>query len=394
MDMQESVSDERRNQLASLGARAEQMDELLAYTSLNFDVSRVLSPARQPPLLPLPSEPYVDVWRRWMADAEEGTIFEALRRHLPQLNFPIAEGMSQTDGYQNAVLRGESVAEQAGASGLPLEHAEGLRLVIQPTAGGEVPVLLPHGRTDFETLVRALGGRCEPVPVRPTMGACTVKGFNNWERIRAHRELWLAQGNDADGWDDEFMRLREDRAAYQDRFLILSDGNYADIAAADAGLSPSEWRAKSIVIRLRHECTHYATLRLFGSTRNNAHDEIVADFVGYHAAFGKFNAALFLRGMGLEAFPAYRASGRLEQYRAPLSDAALSVLCALLHAAAPKIEQFDTERPRPDDPMLDELAAMTALCGTPLELLAADGAVERLMTLYQQACKALVFRAR
>ena len=185
-------------------------------------------------------------------------------------------------------------------------------------------------------MVRALAGRCEPVEVRPTMGACTVKGFNDWERIRAYHDDWLAQGHDPIGWDEEFQRLRQDRDAYQDRLSVLSDGDYAGIAATDAGLSPEEWRAKSIVIRLRHECTHYATLRLFGSTRNNAHDEVVADFIGYHAAFGRFNANLFLRGMGLEAFPAYRASGRLEQYRAPLTEDALPVLCALLHAAAPR----------------------------------------------------------
>ena len=53
------------------------------------------------------------------------------------------------------------------------------------------------------------------------------------------------------------------------------------------------------------------------------------------------------------------------------------------------IERFDNERKRLDDPMRDELAAMTALCGVPLELLAADDATDRLASLHEEACKVL-----
>jgi hypothetical protein len=110
------------------------------------------------------------------------------------------------------------------------------------------------------------------------------------------------------------------------------------------GLAPDEWDRQSFTIRLEHECTHYFTRRIFGAMRTNALDELIADYVGLVAAEGCFRADRFLQFMGLEAFPAYRDGGRLQNYlgQPPLSDGAFTILQRLVAAAAVHLEHFDT----------------------------------------------------
>jgi hypothetical protein len=360
------------------------MTELDAYNAVSFDLSALDTP------LPLDSEPHVDFWRAW---AGEGPAWESLCRHLPQLRFPIREGISKSDDYRAATLRGEEVEGLAGATGLSFDHPQALRLVIHPTPAGEVPVILPRGRRDFETVVRALAHRGEPVPLLATMGACTVKGFNDWERIRAYKARWLEEGHDEEEWGSEFGRLAENKAAYQDRFLILSDGDYSDISAATLGLDPSLWQAQSVEIRMRHECTHYVTLRLLGGSRNNALDELVCDFVGFSSTLGRFSADLFLRGMGLENAHAFRPGGRLEQYAGELSPLAFATLSDQVRGAARTLERFDEERPRTNDAMLDEMAAIAAICSGTIESLRGEDLVT-LLDVYARQRSRLRQRAR
>ena len=59
------------------------------------------------------------------------------------------------------------------------------------------------------------------------MGACIVKGLNNWDRIAAHRAKWERDqpgGATESAWNDEFRRLVPRKELYQDRFIILSRG--------------------------------------------------------------------------------------------------------------------------------------------------------------------------
>ena len=56
------------------------------------------------------------------------------------------------------------------------------------------------------------------------------------------------------------------------------------------GLSEEDWLIRSHRLRLRHECAHYETLRLFDDMQNHALDEIMADALGQIAAFGNFDA--------------------------------------------------------------------------------------------------------
>ena len=129
------------------------------------------------------------------------------------------------------------------------------------------------------------------------------------DRILEHRRRWEAEGGDRSdtGWREEFRRLVPHKELYQDRLLILSDGPYSNVKAGEMGLTEQEWRRTSTTIRLEHECTHYFTLRVFGSMRNNLLDELIADYAGITAVDP---TDWFLRFMGLESFPAYREGGR------------------------------------------------------------------------------------
>jgi hypothetical protein len=173
------------------------------------------------------------------------------------------------------------------------------------------------------------------------MGACMVAGYNNWDRVNGMRRAWEAEhGADAAGWAAAFREIVPQKDLYQDRFILLSRGPYSATPAGALGLEREEWEEVSLRIRLEHECAHYFTRRVLGSMQNALHDELIADSTGIMAATGRFRAGWLLRFLGLENFPAYRAGGRLENYRGtpPLSDEACAVLQSLVEAAAGNLE--------------------------------------------------------
>jgi hypothetical protein len=227
--------------------------------------------------------------------------------------------------------------------GLQLREPRQCRLVIHPTAAGNIPLLITGNREDFVLLVQALVYRNEPYPVPHSSGAFTVRGYNNWHRISVLRDRFQA-GCFVDGrWADEFHRIKAQKELYQDSFIILGPGPYSSVPAADLGLDHQEWLGLSAVIRREHECTHYFTKRVFSSMRNNLLDELIADYMGITVAVGKFRADWLLRFLGLELFPMYREGGRLQNYRGapPLSDRAFTVLQKLIIRAAAHLEDFD-----------------------------------------------------
>ncbi len=364
---------QRVDLLGSYGATASEIEELLAYNCTVFARS-----FDRGPNLPLPAEPHVGAWERYASEAAEVGAFATLRRRLVQLRFPIREGISKTDAYRAATLKGASTEEMAEASGLDLVSPDDLRLGVHPSPAGPIPFLVPGNRADFVSLVRALTIRNEPEPVPESMGACMVSGFNNWDRIREYRRRWEAEGGDRSGaaWREEFRRLVPKKGLYQDRYLILSTGPYSDLAAREIGLPDSQWLRTSTTIRLEHECTHYFTLRVFGSMRNNLLDELIADYMGITAAAGLYRSDWFLRFMGLEAFPAYREGGRLQNYRGqpPLSEGAFGVLRALVKDIAENLQRAsDGLGFLPGSPE-ERAGVLLALCGFRLEDLATPDA--------------------
>lgn len=355
--------------LRRAGAGEAEAAELLAYNENHF----YLAPLAGPLALPLADEPVLAFWEERAAAAREIGFAAALGPHLPQLRFPVRAGISQTEGYREATRRGRPVEEIAEATGLDLPREDSIEIVLHETAAGRIPLLIVRHRPTFVLLLQALARRNEPEPVADSQGALMVAGFNNWSRVGELQRRWEASppaGRASATWAEEFRRIQERRELYQDRFILLSDGPYSGVPAADLGLTDGEWRELSLTLRREHECTHYLTRRLLGSMRNNARDELIADCAGLSAATGRFRADWFLRFM----------EGRLALYRGdpPLSDGAFAVLRTLLERAAHNVERFDQERAREEGKMADRFLLVATLASSTLEGLAAEEAPAQL----------------
>jgi hypothetical protein len=364
--------------LRELGALPQEEQELLLYNTPAFDTAKTRFPAK----LPLPSEAHVESWKRYLVEAAGGNLCRVLQSKLVQLQFPIEKGISSTDLYRAVTLRGLLHSEAKGS--LNFQQPDKLQLVIHAGLAGEIPVLITGDRKDFVTLVRALTARNEPVPVPDSMGACTVRGYNNWDRIRERRR----QGDDPGelDWPEELDHLMKKKELYQDRFFILSDGPYSGVSAVDLGLTEEEWKTGSLAIRLAHEGVHYFTERIFGTMKNVLHDELIADYIGITEATGEFKKAWFMRFFGLEKFSDYRSGGRLENYKGkpPLSEGAFRILCHLVHRAAENLEYFDNHCNSADRNPWEKCARLFVLASLSVEELAGTDGGKRLVGEYRK----------
>jgi hypothetical protein len=331
----------REGVLSEFGASSAEIEELLSYNQNLFDWTKLPSSLE----FPLADEAHIEVWQEYSTAAREHGVFTELCQRFPQLRFPIQKGMSQAEDYRAATLRCCALEVLASASGLRLQQPDLLELWLHRSLAGTIPVLFTPHRPDFVLLVQALSKRNELVAIPASMGACMVSGFNNCNRIHRYRQQWEeahpGHCSNAD-WAKEFRDLIPQKVRYQDRFILLSEGAYSNVAADVLELDEAEWRSLSRQIRLEHECTHYLTWRLFEMTRNNALDELIADYFGMISAIGQFRADWFLQFMGLERFPKYREEGRLGNYRGnpSLSEGSFRILQALLKAAAEQIESM------------------------------------------------------
>jgi len=332
----------RRELMRELGAEGAVLDELLAYLENPYEAFLFEGKGE---LLPLKGEPQVPFWRRYAAEAARDGVLPALRRRFPQLSFPIDEGISRDPTYRAATRRGEWDPEKQ--NGLVLEEPESLALSLDDGPAGPVPVLVAPHRPDFVALVRALTCRNEPEAVPPAMGACLVKGLADWERVAAYRRDWeSARGgpsSEAEWAAEMATALAPRKELWQDRLILLSDGPYSAVPAAEADLPVEEWRRSSLAIRRAHESFHYLTLRLAGTIRSHLLDELVADYAGLVAAFGRYDARLALRFLGLDRLPELRPEGRIVVYRGDLGEGALAVLARLVERAAGNLAALPLE---------------------------------------------------
>lgn len=366
----------RARVLADMGASRRESDELLAH---NATATIPSAPDMQ---FPLADELFVAAWEHYARRVRNYGL-AALTEYLVELSFPVSAGMSQDPEYVSATRRGLGTAGLPCASGLKWVAPERGSVVLHSTPAGRIPLLITTCREDFVSLVQALTSRNEPVHIPPAMGACMVRGYNNWDRINRIRREFLKLGGSQAGWQAEFAKIKTQKQLYQDCFIILSDGPYSNVAARDLGLEEQEWRSISLAIRREHECAHYFARRVFASACNSIIDEIIADYWGIFAARGDFDASWILRFFGLESFPAYRAGGRLENYRGnpPLSEGAFVILQRLVKQAVDNLARFH----RRATPSLDFAHALLgALCSTTAEELAAADGVELLAARYRQ----------
>lgn len=386
----------------SLGATEEETRELLEYARSEFDLSRA------PASFPLPDEPFVEAWERYVEEAGRVGVWACLRDRLVQLRFPIEAGVSESPVYRAATRRGVWPAPES--RGLELARPAELRLFLAETPVGRVPVILTTTREDFVALVRALGHRNEPRAIPDAVGATIIGGYNNWDRIASLRRAWEASDSTVGAprpaappnggaapstsgspleWAARWREIVRDPDLYQDRFIVLGSGPYSGEAATDVGLDEAEWTRSSIAIRLEHECTHHFTRRVLGSMRNRLADELIADYMGIVAATGRFRADWLVRFLGLERHPVYRPGGRLEEYRGDLAQGGGSfrVLCAAALRCARNLEAIDRLRPPwtgAPGSAADKAEMILALAALGLEGLAGEAAVDMYRTARQR----------
>lgn len=221
---------------------------------------------------------------------------------------PPAYETKDSEAYKNAVLRGRPID---GLPSFTLSPED--KLTVYDTPAGKAEVLYLAEREDFEHCVQALAYRCEPRPIPATMGASTVRGLINWEKIRKHQKEYLAAGGV--DWGAEFKRFTANKSNYLDSIILISSGYYSAVSLEAVGLSAEQWRESSVTIRTWHELTHFVCRALFPDDIDAIRDEIFADMIGLAAAFGccdPYKAELFL---GVEG-ESYRTGGRLENYLA------------------------------------------------------------------------------
>ena len=232
-------------------------------------------------------------------------VLEILSRRYPQLLFPLGYDTKDTPEYRNAVGRG---VPYHGKLAFTLSEKD--RLMTAETPAGKAEMLLLDDRQDFERCVCALAYRCEPREIPASMGAVTVGGLINWEKIRRYlREYAANNGKDPDA---AFRLFTADINNYTDRIILLSSGWYSAVAPETVGLPAEEWREKSVVIRQYHELTHFVCRTIYPDDIDVVRDEILADMIGIMAAFGDYDDRLARMFLGIEG-DRY-CGGRLENY--------------------------------------------------------------------------------
>lgn len=229
-----------------------------------------------------------------------------LARRYPALYLPVTAGMKDSEQYKNVVLRGQ---QMEGRPSFSYDDKDSLASFVTPA--GTVDVLVLHERADFIHAIQSLAYRCEPRPVPDSMGASSLSGLINWEKIRAHLDAYrLAGGIDE---NREFARFTADKRNYLDCLIILSSGAYSAVSADAVGLPEKLWLQKSIEIRKFHELTHFYSQHRYPKNKEAIRDEVLADLIGILAAFGEYNPGMARCFLGIEN-RVYREGGRLQNY--------------------------------------------------------------------------------
>ncbi|WP_299674832.1 hypothetical protein [uncultured Dokdonia sp.] len=352
-------------------------DEILAYAKNKFVCNDIGSSAdfkRE-----LDDEYFVKSWYGYLEETKAIGVFETLKKHLVQLRFPISENISKNDSYRAATLRGKDTSHIPEAKGLMLRNPEGLVLQIYPSIGGNIPVLIVDDSEDFKSLIQAFCYRNEPVKIPESMGAVMINGLNNWSKIEVLKNEFLASNSSSD-WPSYFKnQLIPNKSLYQDKMIVLAKKPYSNVSAEVIGMNQKDWIQHSLTIRLEHECAHYFTLRHYGTMANNMHDELIADYAGICASYGRYNAEWFLKFIGLEAYPNYRKGARLENYLGSpkLSERAFEVLKTIIYKAVRNIHTFDSKIYHQTD-HLHRRVALKTLCSFSIVEMAQDDGADKL----------------
>jgi len=364
--------DRRAALLALAGAHPAQIDELLRYTENRFRLDDIADLR-----FPLGDEPFVAEWETYATAVREAGTLTAIFPFLPELQFPLEHGLRDQPDYR-AAMQGHGIFPSARAPGLDLALPDRASLYLHASPAGRIPVLLAGCREDFARLVCAFTRKGEPEAIPPAMGALIVGGYVNRPRLLRLRQQFFLHGGAAADWPAAWLRLKEQKGLYQDRFILLSPGPYSGVPAAALGLSEPDWLQTSLALRLEHECAHYVTRRILGSMNGNLLDELLADFRALRQVTGAYPLHWARSFLGLEQPESYRAGGRLENYTAssPLSPDAFAVLVRLVRDATATLARF-SEALAPDRcTARHDVASLLAIAALTLEELAAPEAVD------------------
>lgn len=254
-------------------------------------------------------------------------VIVSLAGRYPQLLLPIREGIKDTREYKDAVLRGIPVCNSPDFT-----MAQGDILTEEVTPAGTAEVLYLENRTDFEHALCALAYKCEPKEILPSVGASTIRGLINWEKIHRHKEEFLRDGGEE--WNAEFKKFTAQKDNYLDTLILLSSGEYSAIPAERTGLSPKEWKEKSVTIRKYHELTHFVCRKMYPDDIESIRDEVVADMIGLLAAFGEYDTLLAKEFLGIKDGKC-KENGRLLHYveKEKISDAIITAETQISHFA-------------------------------------------------------------
>ena len=256
---------------------------------------------------------------------------EVLARRFPQLYVAPAE--DALDAYRLAAGRGIA---PLGAS---LAHFEGtpqdeLREVGTPA--GPVEVLFLKNRGDFETFLQIVGHKSQPVPIARTVGAITYRGLADWGKVEAAHTAYLAAGGE--DWQGEFTRLAKEPSAFRSELVVVSEGPYSNVSAAETTYEQDEWVKISREIRLHHECAHVVCRRLMPTDVLPVWDEVTADVTGLLCATGRYDAGLAARFLGVSE--GGFTGGRLTEYLDETQAAHVDEVAAEVFGSCARVEEM------------------------------------------------------
>ena len=317
--------------------------------------------------LPVGDEAHLMWWRQRLADG--GGTADSLVTALPQFQVPIAQGASTSDPYVRFVRRGEPNDTPLPSSEIFVSPETVSWSVVEHPAGA-LPVLTLEHRADFERAFRALGARCEPIAVGPNVHALYISGLPSPIRLAQTEHEFLNAGGAHEDWPDEMRRRQAaDATSFHDRLILLHPAPYGGINAAQVGggMGEHEWLEASMQLRLEHEFTHHATHRLLGSYRLHVHDEVLADLMGFTKALGRYDAALFLRGLGIDG-EEVSTDARLLTYVKQLNPAEIPSLVRVLRSVSKTIEGIAPNFVGVAE--AERLKALLSLAGRDLRMLA------------------------
>jgi hypothetical protein len=351
------------------------IDELLAYTANKF-VNKKQVPNTG-------TTDFIKTWEHYYQESKTQGSFDTLQKYLVQLQFPVREGISTTESYKNATLKGRNKTIEE-CLGLQQSDQVVFELYESPIAG-KIPVIVVPEDEDFNIIICALAYKNEPRQLPSSMGALFINGLNNWNRIHALKSEFL-QKEPLGNWREMFKtQIVPNPHLYKDQLIVLSTKDYSGVTCDQIGISQEAWKEASLVIRREHECAHVFTLHYYGSMANNIHDEIIADYAGITQVLQQFNKDWFLHFMGLENEGTYREGGRLQNYQAPfkLAPEAFEGLQVLVKKISATIFDFDAALGNITTKE-DHINRIKSICEVDMITMASSKGFEALMDTYRR----------